>query len=146
MYYVPILIVITCTVIYHLCSKSMPKHVNPFFNILIVYIIAFITSLIYFLLSNENVGIIESIKAINYAVPILAISLVGLEMGFLMLYRIGWNISIGALVNGILASTMLAIIGVIAFEENFGVNRIIGLSLCFVGLYLLSNPKKQSKN
>jgi len=129
-----------------MCSKAMPKHVNPFLNITIVYIIAFFVSLIFFLLSSNNSGIIENIKLVNYAVMILAISLVGLEMGFLMLYRVGWNISIGALVNGIMASTMLAILGVLVFNENLGINRIIGLSLCFFGLYLLSKPNKSRNN
>ncbi len=146
MYYLPIIIVVVCTAIYHLCSKSMPKHVNPFFNILIVYIIALLASLAFFIISFDNMNLIEILHSINYAVPILALSLLGLELGFIMLYRVGWNISLGALVNGILASTILAVLGVILFSEEFGINRIIGLSLCFIGLFLLSKPiKRKSK-
>ncbi|NLY82283.1 MAG: hypothetical protein GX078_05860 [Clostridiales bacterium] len=146
MFYLPILIVIATTATYHLCSKSMSKHINPFLNLLIVYIVAALSSFIYFMLTNQGEGIISSLGNINYAVPMLALSIVGLEFGFILLYRTGWDISLGPLVNGIIVAVILVIVGLLAFNEVLGINKVIGISLCLIGLVMLNyQPKCKTK-
>ena len=146
MFYFPILIVLMTTASFHLCPKSMSKHINPFLNLLIVYIVAALSSFIYFMLTNQGEGIISSLGNINYAVPMLALSIVGLEFGFILLYRTGWDISLGPLVNGIIVAVILVIVGLLAFNEVLGINKVIGISLCLIGLVMLNyQPKCKTK-
>lgn len=142
MFYLPIFIVIAATATYHLCSKSMPHHINPFLNLLVVYIVAGLTSFVYFMITNEGQSLISSLGSINYAVPMMALSIVGLEFGFILLYRFGWDISLGPLVNGIIVAVILIVVGVLAFNEVLSINKVIGISLCLFGLVLLNSKPK----
>jgi drug/metabolite transporter (DMT)-like permease len=55
-----------------------------------------------------------------------------------MAYRAGWKISIGSLVANIALSLILIPIGILFFKEGFGFNKILGATLCIIGLVLIN--------
>jgi drug/metabolite transporter (DMT)-like permease len=75
---------------------------------------------------------------LNWTSPLLGIAIVGLEFGYIMAYRAGWNISVGSLVANILLALALIPIGILFYQEGFGLNKILGAILCIAGLILIN--------
>lgn len=64
--------------------------------------------------------------------------IVGLDLGFLYLYRGGFAVSLGALVTQSAAALLLLVIGVAVFRERLSAVNVAGLVLCLVGLWLVN--------
>ena len=64
--------------------------------------------------------------------------IVGLDLGFLLLYRSGFQVSLGALVTQSAAAMVLLVIGAAVFREQLSLANAVGLALCFAGLWLVN--------
>ena len=78
--------------------KSMPNDVNPFGALMITYLVAAIISAIIFvyMVGPSDVGV--EISKINWTSVILALAIVGLEVGYVFVYRAGWAVSTASVV------------------------------------------------
>lgn len=139
MYIFSIVLIVASNILYNLCQKVTPQRANPFLALLITYLTAAIFSAIVFLLSKTNESFFQTIKELNWTSVVLGVSIVGLEFGYLMAYRAGWKISIGSLVANICLALVLIPIGIIFFQEGFGLNKLLGAVLCILGLILINN-------
>lgn len=94
----PILIVILSNTFYNICMKSMPGDVNPFGALMVTYFAAaIITAIIFvYMVGPSNVGV--EISKINWTSVILALGIVGLEVGYVFVYRAGWAVSTATVV------------------------------------------------
>ena len=68
----------------------------------------------------------------------LGLTIIGLEFGYIMAYRAGWNISVGSLVANILLALMLIPIGIIFYKERFELTKVLGSVFCIIGLVLIN--------
>lgn len=137
-YYWPIGILVIANVFYHLSTKSVPEGLNPFAAMVATYIIAAIVSLIlYFILSPEK-NLAVSLAHANWSTIMLGFSIVGLEIGAIYMYKVGWDISIGNLVQSSIVTVFLVIIGIIIFKEAMTISRAAGIVLCAVGLFFIN--------
>ena len=85
----PILIVILANTFYNICMKSMPNDVNPFGALMVTYLVAAIISAIIFAFMVGPSNVVFEISKINWTSIILAIAIVGLEVGYVFVYRAG---------------------------------------------------------
>jgi drug/metabolite transporter (DMT)-like permease len=123
---------------YNLCQKWTPQRANPFSALLVTYLTAAVLSVIAFPFYKTDKGLFQSFKELNWTSIALGVSIVGLEFGYLMAYRAGWNISIGSLVANIILAVLLIPIGILLFKEGFGFNKILGAAFCIAGLILIN--------
>jgi drug/metabolite transporter (DMT)-like permease len=123
---------------YNICQKSTPQKANPFSALLITYLTAAILSFIAFQFYKDDKGFFQSFKELNWTSAVLGVSIVGLEFGYLMAYRAGWNISIGSLVANIFLALLLIPVGILLFKEKFEFNKIVGAVFCIIGLILIN--------
>ncbi|MBN7772739.1 EamA family transporter [Clostridium aminobutyricum] len=137
-YYVPIIVVVAANTLYHICAKAVPQGVNAFASLIVTYLTAAFISFIIFLVTSQNKNILIEVKELNWASLLLGFSIVGLEFGFLLLYRVGWNISIGSLVCNIVLAVVLIIVGVLVYKEHISMNQVIGIALCIGGLIFIN--------
>lgn len=138
LYIFSIFLVVASNTMYHICQKSTPERANPFVALLVTYATAIVmTAVTLFFYKPEN-GLIESIKQLNWTSIVLGISIVGLELGYLLAYRAGWNISVGSLVANILLALILIPIGIMLYHEKFELTKVIGSVFCIVGLILIN--------
>jgi multidrug transporter EmrE-like cation transporter len=79
-----------------------------------------------------------ALKQLNWTSMALALGVVGLELGFLLAYRAGWNISLAALIANIAAALLLIVVGTIFFKEKVSVVNIVGVVVCVVGLIMVN--------
>ena len=138
MYVFSILLIVVSNIVYNVCQKSTPQNANPFSALLITYLTAAILTVIASLFYRSDKGFLQSFNELNWTSVALGVAIVGLELGYLMAYRAGWNISVGSLVANIVLALMLIPIGVLFYKEVFAVNQIIGVFFCMVGLLLIN--------
>ena len=138
LYVLPIVLIVVSNVVYNVCQKSTPQSANPFSALLITYLTAAILTLIASTFYKTDKGFLQSFNELNWTSVALGAAIVGLELGYLMAYRAGWNISVGSLVANILLAIMLIPIGILFYKEGFALTQIVGVAFCIVGLILIN--------
>ena len=118
--------------------KSMPSDVNPFGALMITYLVAAIISAIIFVyvVGPSNVGV--EISKINWTSIVLALAIVGLEVGYVFVYRAGWTVSTATVVANIGLACVLILVGYFLYKENVSINQIVGIIVCMFGLVLIN--------
>jgi uncharacterized membrane protein len=129
---------IACTVGYHLVLKLTPAGVNPLLSLLVTY--GLVTTLFgaFLLAAPGEFAWRQELRELNWTALALAVAIVGLDLGFLFLYRSGYAVSLGALVTQSAAAMLLLGVGVAVFRERLSVANAIGLVLCMAGLWLVN--------
>lgn len=129
---------ILCTVGYHLVLKLTPAGVNPLLSLMLTYGLVTLVFGAILLLSPGGLEWRHELRQLNWTALALAVAIVGLDLGFLFLYRSGFEVSLGALVTQSAAALILLVIGVAAFREKLSGANALGLVLCLVGLWLVN--------
>ena len=145
-YYFPIILVVSSNVLYHICAKSVPAQMNPMVSLMITYFVAGTLTLSMFFFmpqlfssdQREGVTLIGQIRQTNWAPMILGIVIVGLELGNILMYRAGWNISLGSLVSNITLAVLLIVIGLLFYKEVLSLTQTFGVGLCLAGLIFIN--------
>lgn len=138
MYIASIVLIVASNLFYHICQKSTPEKVNPFITLFVTYITAAIITLILAPFYKGDRGFLDSFKDLNWTSFVLGICIVGLEFGYIMAYRAGWNISIGSLVANITLAILLIPVGILLYKEGFELHKILGAVLCIAGLFVIN--------
>lgn len=137
-YVFSIVLVILSNVIYNVAQKSTPKGANPFTALLVTYITAAVITIILSFFYKTEESFFSSFTKLNWTSVALGVAIVGLEFGYLLAYRAGWNISVGSLVANIALAIILIPVGVLAYKEGFELHKIVGVVLCLAGLVVIN--------
>jgi uncharacterized membrane protein len=129
---------VACTVAYHLVLKLTPSGVNPLLSLLVTYAMVSVLFGAILLVAPGEFAWRHEIRQINWTALALAVAIVGLDLGFLFLYRSGYAVSLGALVTQSAAAMLLLLIGVAVFREKLSTANAVGLALCLAGLWLVN--------
>ncbi len=116
----------------------MPGDVNPFGALMVTYVVAAIISGILFICIVGPSNVSAEISKINWVSVVLALAIVGLEVGYLFVYRAGWTISTASVVANIGLACVLLMVGYFLYKENVSFNQIVGIIVCMVGLILIN--------
>lgn len=138
MYVFSIVLIVTSNVVYNISQKSTPGKVNPFSALFVTYLTAAVLTAILSLFFKFEKGFFQSFRELNWTTLALAAAIVGLEFGYLMAYRAGWNISVGSLVANIILAILLIPVGILFYKEGFESHKIFGAAFCIVGLVLIN--------
>jgi hypothetical protein len=83
-------------------------------------------------------GLLKHIRQLNWTQIALAASVMMIELGFLLMYRYGWDLSTGNLVTGVFINITLVGLGVWMLGENVSLINGIGIVLSIIGVTLIS--------
>ena len=133
-----LLLAIVTTVGYHLVMKLTPAAVNPFLSLAASYMIGAAVFLACYALTPDAPPLREALKPLNWTVFGLVVAVVGLDVAFLMLYRTGFDVSLGQILTQSGAALVLLIAGVALFREKLSVANLAGVALCVVGFWLIN--------
>jgi len=137
LYYVSITIAIVSTALYHIFQKSISPAANPAVSLIATYITAlFFSFIIYFVYPSEG-SFSESLKDLNWASYALAGAIIGLEIGFLLAYRAGWNLGYASLLVNVIVAVILLVVGIFAFKESLNLKQVIGILISIIGIILI---------
>lgn len=134
----PIGLVILSNTVYQICAKSVPDKMNPFASLTVTYLVgAALSAVLYFLL-NRGGNLIKEYTNLSWAPFALGISIVGLEVGFIYAYKVGWQVSTASIVQSAFLAVVLLLVGFFLYRESLSLNKIIGMIICLVGLYFIN--------
>ena len=137
--FLPVLIVVCANTMYNVCIKSTPGEVNPFITLFFTYMVAAVLTVILFFIFGNSGNIMAEISNVNWTSIVLGISIVGLETGYILMYRAGWKVSNASIVANICLAISLLFVGYIIYKENIDLKQILGIVVCMVGLILITN-------
>ncbi len=137
-FYWPIGLLVISNVFYHITAKSLPEEVNSFFSMAITYLVGAAVSFVLFLILGDGASFPRQMEGINWAPFVLGLSVVGLEAGAIFMYKAGWEVSVGNIVQAIFVAIVLLIVGVLIYKEALTATKVAGIAVCLVGIYLLN--------
>jgi drug/metabolite transporter (DMT)-like permease len=138
LFYFSITLAILSSAFYHFVAKSTPSNVNFTVSLLVTYAVAFVITLLGFFFFPATNGIPAELKQLNWASIGLAIAIVGIEFGFLLTYRAGWNLGIAAVLVNVVASLILVPVAIFFFKNKISWVNILGILVCLAGLVMLN--------
>ncbi len=138
LFYFSISLAIASSALYHFTQKQIPAGVSPAVSVIVTYVVSLALCIfLLFFVPPEN-GFMAALKQLNWASYVLAFSLVGLEVGFLLVYRAGWIIGIAAVLVNVVASLILVPVAIFFFKDKLSPINIIGILVCLAGLVMLN--------
>ena len=138
LFYFSITLAICSSALYHFTAKSTPSNVNFTVSLLVTYAVAFLVTLVGFFFFPITDGIAAELKQLNWASIGLAIAVVGIEYGFLLTYRAGWNLGIASVIVNVAGALILVPVAIFLFKDKISWVNILGIIVCFVGLVMLN--------
>ena len=133
----PLLIVVGANTIYNISTKSTPSDVNGFASLATSYFIAMIGSVVMFFLTADSKNLLVEISKTNWSALALGIAIVGLEFGYICIYRAGWKIGVASLVANISLACVLLLVGLFVYKEVITLKQLFGMGICAIGLMLI---------
>jgi len=142
MYYLPLILTIIANLFYHIAQKHTSENINPVFSLFVTYLVATVISAIILIFYKDDNPLRENIKELNWSAFLLGFAIVLLELGFLLSYRAGWNISTASIISTTILTSLLLPIGICFFKESVNRINIIGIGVSVVGIILMNYTRK----
>lgn len=137
LFYFSISLAIASSALYHFVAKSTPSNVNFTVSLLVTYAVAFVVTLFTFFFFPTT-SVAAEFQKLNWASIGLAIAIVGIEIGFLLVYRSGWNLGVAAVLTNVVASLILVPVAIFVFKDKLSLINIAGILVCLIGLVMLN--------
>lgn len=134
----PLFLVVISNTFYQVCAKSVPDKINPFASLTITYLVGALMSLILYFVLNKGGNLINEYKHVNWAPFVLGLVIVGLEVGYIYMYKAGWQVSVAQIVQAAIIAVLLIFIGYWFYKESITWNKIVGIVVCLGGLFLIN--------
>ena len=133
----PIVVVVLANVLYQISSKGIAVEQNAFMGLIVNYATALSASIILFCMTEHD-SVVTEISKTNWACILMGLSITAVEAGFVMIYRLGGQISTISLIVNILLAVVMLIVGITFYSEMLTAQKIIGAVLCIIGIIVIS--------
>ena len=135
-------LIIASLVGYQLAQRTMPTGANPFAVISIAYVLGIIACAFLAPGVGKPIGPADVALLRHWPVWVLAGSVVGIELGYLLAYRAGWPLATTTGITYTASMVLLAAIGAACFAEGISLRRAAGVVLAIGGVWLLVAPTR----
>lgn len=132
-------IAVTGQVLYHVTQKSVSPGAHPVVSLIVFYVVAALATLPLFLLFPVEGALAAELGKLNWAVIGVALSIVLIEIGFLLAYRAGGELSSAFVTTAAVVAISTLLIGAAFFGESLSAAKIGGVALCLAGIALLTS-------
>lgn len=136
--YVPIITIIIGGLLYQFAQKSIAKGLNAYFVIIFAYLVGIVLCLLCNWLYPAEGSLTEAFRKSNWAVYGIGVGAVLVEIGFLLAYRQGWQISMTSMLVNMVISLVLVPVGLLLYKEKISGWNALGMGFYFAGLILLA--------
>ena len=130
MFYISAGVAIIGAVGYQYFVKRVPASLNPIVSIIGMYVAVLAIGVILLPLFPAEGGLRHHFGQLSWIQIALAISVIMIELGFLLMYRYDWSLGTGNLVLVGLGMTLLG--------EKVNLINAIGIASCILGVALIS--------
>jgi drug/metabolite transporter (DMT)-like permease len=139
LFYLPIVLAVLCATVYHLGQKAIPVRVNPMVSLTVSYVTALALSLALLPFFPKHPDVSESLRNLNWGTYAVGVSIVGVELAFLLVYRVGWKLSLASVTSNVATAVLLVALGTLWFGEHLSTRNVVGLAFCLAGLALVTH-------
>lgn len=136
-YFLALSLLISSVLAYQISQKLLPN-LSPWHLLTVVYGLALIVCFGFALLETKEKPLLEGLRGMTWPVLLLAASVVGIELAWILAVRAGGQISLTGLIANISVAMLAIPIGVFFFKEKLSTTNLIGAALCLIGLVLVS--------
>lgn len=133
----PIGLVVLANVFYNIITKSTPSDANAFLSLSVTYIVAAVCSFAIYLFQGGQ-KLSEAFGKLNWTSCALGAVIIGLEVGYIYVYRAGWKINTASVVANITLACVLVVVGFLLYKETITIKQVIGIFVCIGGLLLIT--------
>ena len=141
-YFFPPILIVAGLVVYQVSQKSTDQSVNPFVVIVMAYVIGILACVLgYFLIPRSDAALMPMVRTAGWSALGIGVGAAAIEIGFLLAYRAGWNLSLLPVSVNVCGAVLLILIGLIVFRETLSLEKILGVLLCMGGLVLITLRK-----
>ena len=133
----PVLVVVGANTIYNISTKSTPANVNAFASLAMTYVMAALSSVVLFFLTSDSKNLLAKLAKTNWTAYALGVAIIGLEFGYICIYRAGWKIGVASLVANISLACVLLVVGYFFYKEVITLKQLLGMGVCALGLMLI---------
>jgi uncharacterized membrane protein len=137
-FYVPLVLTVGGNILYHISQKSVPRAANPLVTMMLAYGVGVLVCVIGFVAYPAQKPFWSLVKESNWAVFAIGLGATAVEVGYLLAYRAGWNISLAPILTSVMVTLLLIPMGLALFKEQLSILNVLGIVLCVVGLVLIS--------
>lgn len=137
----PLTLVVVASVFYSVSSKSVPQESPAPAVLVVTYLTAATLSFLSWFFLGENKNFLGALGKINWTGYALGLSMVGLEIGYIFMYRAGWKISTASLLANCLVAVALLLIGLFFYREHLSLRQFLGIIFCLLGSVLIMGEK-----
>ncbi len=134
----PIGLVVISNIVYQICAKSTPKAIDPFASLTVTYTVSAVACAILYFVIGKGGNIFKEYTKLNWAPFTLGLVIIGLEAGFIFVYKAGWQVSTASIVQSSFLAVALIFVGFLLYKEDLSLNKIIGVVICLIGLYFIN--------
>ncbi len=135
---VPVALIVGSVVLYQVSQKLLPAGMNPWHALMLYYGLALVMTLLAAVIDRPSQSFMESVRQTNYAVPLVALSIIGIEVGWILAFRAGNSLSLTGLIVNVAVAVVVIPVGLLFFREKISLVNLAGIALCLVGLALIS--------
>lgn len=136
--YFPLLVIIVGGLMYQLSQKSLAHGLNAYYVIIVAYLAGIILCLLGNWLYPAEGSLMETARKSNWAVYGIGAGAVLVEIGFLLAYRQGWQISVTSMLVNMIISLVLVPVGLLVYKETISGWNALGIAFYLAGLLLIS--------
>ena len=133
----PVLVVVGANTIYNISTKSTPANINAFASLAMTYVMAALSSVVLFFLTSDSKNLLAELAKTNWTAYALGVAIIGLEFGYICIYRAGWKIGVASLVANISLACVLLVVGYFFYKEVITLKQLLGMGVCAIGLMLI---------
>lgn len=138
MFYLSMAIVVVSNVLYHVAQRSVSRDLHPLASLFANYGVALALTALLVPFFPDKAPLGPSLRAIQWPSLAVGVAIVGVELGFLLAYRAGWNVSLAVVTSGATLAVLLIPIGILLFRERVSAINLVGIVLCLAGVLLVS--------
>lgn len=134
----PILLVVGADIVYQICTKSTPAAIDPLASLSVTYAVGAVASILFYFLLNRGGNLLREYSHINWSTIALGVAIVGLEVGSIYMYKVGWTVSTGPLVKNICVMVAMVLLGALAYREVITPTKLVGIIVCLIGVVIIN--------
>jgi uncharacterized membrane protein len=136
-YLLALSLLISSILAYQISQKLLP-HLSAWHLLSVVYGLALTVCLGFALFEAKEKPLLEGLRGMTWPVALLAASVVGIELAWILAVRAGGQISLTGLIANVSVAMLAIPIGVFFFRERLNTVNLVGVALCLIGLGLVS--------
>ena len=137
MFYLSAAIAVVGAVGYQYLVKRVPASLNPVVSVIGVYGSVLVLSAILLVAFPTQGGLLRQFRQLSWIQLVIAVAVLMIEIGFLWMYRYGWELSTGNLVTGAAVNLTLVVVGLSVLGEKVNAANILGIAVTIIGVALI---------